>query len=115
MSTTVRRVPATIRALGQFYADGLERLEIWIARSAAAHLPISVGVRVPISLRVGGQWYDGGLRATTKNDYFWICGDVVDSRGEKTSLARVLRASGFTKNQKVMLDIQGNRICVETE
>ncbi|HUT37367.1 MAG TPA: hypothetical protein VNE39_28045 [Planctomycetota bacterium] len=109
-------VPATIRGQSQVYADGTERLEVWVYRPAATHLPAKVGARVPISLCVGGKWYDAGMGSTAetaKNPYVWLCGDVIDSAGRKTSLARVLRSSGFVKNQKVVLDVEGNRISVK--
>ena len=53
-----------IRGLSQFYVDGLERMEIWIEKRHAAPLPYHDNTRTPITLRVGNEKYDAGLRTT---------------------------------------------------
>jgi hypothetical protein len=63
-------VNATIRGLGDCYADGNERIEIHISLNHARELPYSMGARVPITLNVGGKNYVAGLRATENNNYF---------------------------------------------
>ena len=44
-----------VRGLSQFYADGLERMEIAIDRRNAALLPYKDNVRIPIKLCMGEE------------------------------------------------------------
>jgi len=96
-----------VRGLSQFYADGLERMEIVVDRRTASPLPYQDNIRIPIKLHVGAEQYDAGLRATNKMPVVWISPDLRDNRGNKVSLARVLTKNGFKKNQKVHLEVTG--------
>jgi hypothetical protein len=100
-----------IRGLSQFYADGLERMEIWIDKKHASLLPHRDNQRISIILMIGEKSYNAGIRSTPTNEYVWICPDLKDDFGGKMgSLARALTNSGFQKNQRVSLDIEGNTI-----
>jgi len=100
-----------VRGLSQFYADGLERMEIWIDKKLASSLPHRDNQRISIKLMIGEKSYNAGIRSTPANDYVWICPDLEDEFGRKMgSLARALTNSGFQKNQRVSLDIEGNKI-----
>lgn len=100
-----------IRGLSQFYADGLERMEIWIDKKHASSLPHRDNQRIPIILMIGEKSYNAGIRSTLANEYVWICPDLKDDFGRKMdSLAYALTNSGFQKNQRVSLDIEGNTI-----
>ncbi len=112
--TNMMRMQATIRGLGRCYVGGLEYLEVHIPKDAGPSLPVKEGKRVPIRLAVDGQWYAAGIRSTSRNAYIWICPDVLDSHGQGTNLAHVLGRAGFTKNDRVTLDVQGTSIKVES-
>jgi len=100
-----------IRGLSQFYADGLERMEIWIDKRHATALPHRDNQRIPIILLIGEKRYNAGIRSTPANSYVWICPDLRDDFGKKmVSLVRVLTNCGFQKNQRVSLDIEGKTI-----
>jgi hypothetical protein len=99
-----------LRGLSQFYADGLERMEICIDKRRAAPLPYRNNTRVPITLKVGKGQYEAGLRSTPKLPVVWISPDLRDSRGSKVSLARVMMNNGFTKNQRVFLEVDGSAV-----
>jgi hypothetical protein len=86
-----------IRGLSTYYADGLERMKIWDKKSLASSLPLQIKTRIPIILTIGTETYEAGLRATKNTPYVWICQDLKDSRGKKTSLARVLMMPWMTK------------------
>ena len=101
-----------IRGLSQYYADGLERMEIGIDKRYALPLPYQDGLRIPIRLKVGTSYYEAGLRATTPMPVVWVSPDLKDSDGRKISLARVLENNGFRKNQKVSLNVDGNVVHV---
>ena len=103
-----------IRGLSQHFVDALERMEIWVNKRYAAPLPFQDGIRVPIRLKIGTTYYDAGLRATSRNTYVWVCPDLIDSQGNKISLARVLTENGFEKNQKVYLDVRDNVVDIST-
>ena len=94
-----------IRGLSQFYPDGLERMEIWIDKRHAAPLPYQENTRIPITLKIGNEQYDAGLRSTPKMPVVWISPDLRDSHGRKVSLARVIINNGFRKNQRIYLEV----------
>lgn len=96
-----------IRGLSQFYTDGLERMEIWIDKHHAAPLPYRENTRIPITLKVGNEQYDAGLRSTPKMPVVWISPDIRDNHGRKVSLARVIINNGFIKNQRIYLEVDG--------
>jgi hypothetical protein len=96
-----------IRGLSLFYANGLERMEIWIDKRHAAPLPYRHNTRIPITLKVGKEQYEAGLRSTPKLPVVWISPDLRDNNGIKISLARVLIDNGFKKNQQVFLEVAG--------
>lgn len=97
-----------IRGLSQFYADGLERMEISIDKYNAAPLPYQHNLRIPITLHVGTQQYEAGLRSTPNMPVVWVSPDLRDNHGNKVSLARVLTNNGFTRNQRVHLEVNGH-------
>jgi hypothetical protein len=97
-----------IRGLSQFYVDGLERMEIAIDRRNAAPLPYQDNLRIPITLQVGTEQYEAGLRATPNMPVVWISPDLRDNHGNKVSLARVLTNNGFTRNQRIHLEVNGH-------
>ncbi len=97
-----------IRGLSQFYADGLERMEIWIDKRHAAPLPYRDNTRIPITLKVGKEQYDAGLRSTPKLSVVWISPDLRNNNGKKVSLACVIINNGFSKNQRIYLEVDGS-------
>ena len=97
-----------IRGLSQFYTDGLERMEIWINKRQAAPLPYRDNKRIPITLKVGNEQYEAGLRSTPKFAVVWISPDLRDNHGSKVSLARVIINKGFSKNQRIYLEVDGS-------
>lgn len=99
-----------IRGLSQFYANGLERMEIVIPKHNATPLPYEDNLRIPITLQVGPQHYEAGLRTTPNMNVVWISPDLRYNHGRKVSLARVLTDNGFTKNQRVYLEVNGHVI-----
>ena len=98
---------AYVRGLGLFYADGTERMEIWISKKEASTIHHAYGSRVPIKLRIGNKTFDAGIRSTSKNEYVWICPDLRDELGKKVRLSEALTNCGFHKNQKIILKIEG--------
>lgn len=103
-------VNGTIHGLGNRYADGIERMEIWIDSDRANGLPYSYGHRIPIVLQINGVHYHAGLRATVNNDYVWISPDLKSEDGVADKLAYVLTKAGFNKNDKVILITDGKNI-----
>ena len=101
-----------VRGLSQFYADGLERMEIWIDKRHAAPLSYQDNIRIPITLKIGNEQYEAGLRATPNISVVWISPDLRDNHGRKVSLARVIINNGFTKNQKIYLEVDGPVVSV---
>ena len=103
---------AHIRGLSQYYVDGLERMEIVIDKKTASPIPYQDRLRIPIKLKVGGQHYDAGIRTTPNMSVVWISPDLRDNQDKKISLARVLINNGFSKNQKVRIELEGNVITI---
>jgi len=93
----------TIRGLGQFYKNRLERLEIWVDKKASHSLPHQEGLRIPITIIIGIERYNAGIRSTKKCEYIWICPDLRDENDKKVSLAQVLKKHKLAKNQRVCL------------
>ena len=108
---------AYVRGLGLFYADGTERMEIWISKKKASTIHHAYGSRVPIKLRIGNKTFDAGIRSTSKNEYVWICPDLRDELGKKIRLSEVLTNCCFHKNQKIILKLEGKvlHICPSAE
>ena len=100
-------VPGKVIGLSQYYKSGLERMEIWIDKLNADPLPYQDHRRVEVHLYIGEQQYRAGLRATPKNTYVWISPDLNNGTPK---LAEVLQAKGFTKNQSVVLEVEGKSI-----
>ena len=96
-----------VRGLSQFYTDGLERMEIWINKRQADPLPYQDNTRIPITLKIGNEEYEAGLRTTPNMPVVWISPDLRDNRGKKISLAQVIINNGFTKNQRIYLEVDG--------
>ena len=90
-----------IRGLSNFYADGQERMEIWVHKNKSQGLPFVEGTRVPITLILNGQHYEAGLRSTKSWDVVWICPDLINEYGKSVKLAHVLIDNCFQKNQGV--------------
>jgi hypothetical protein len=106
------RISAIVRGLGQNYADGLEMLSVDVKKEGAAGLPFADGRRTQINLLVGTERYTAGLRTTSRMPTVWISPNLMDSRGKRTSLAKVLTAMGVKKNDLVTLEVQEERICL---
>ena len=104
------RISAKVRGLGHRYADGLEHLSVDVKKTEAMGLPFQDGVRVPIDLQIGNESYRAGLRTTRRMPTVWVSPNLIDSRGEKTTLARVLNAHRLQKNQAVMLDVEDSTV-----
>jgi hypothetical protein len=86
------RISAIVRGLGRNYADGLEMLSVDVKKEEAAGLPFADGRRTQINLSVGREQYTAGLRTTSRMPTVWLSPNLTDSRGKKTTLAKVLTA-----------------------
>ncbi len=103
------RILAKVRGRG-YKTDGLESLSIDVERRTdAAGLPFQDGARTPIDLQIGDDSYRGGIR-TIPMQTVYICPDLIDKSGKKTTLAKVLAAHRVGKNQTLTLETDGNRI-----
>ena len=65
----------------------------------------AIVLRIPITLKVGPQQYEAGLRTTPNMPVVWISPDLRNIHGRKVSLARVLTDNGFKKNQRIFLEV----------
>lgn len=109
------KVRGYIRGLSQKYTDGVERQEIWINKKDADPLPYKNKIRIPIKFHIGDESFDAGIRSTQNTEYVWICPDMRDSRDKKRYLAHVLGEKGFSKNQKIMLEVNGKNIRISPD
>lgn len=107
-----RTIRGTVREVNR-YADGTPALEIHVPRDRAEGLPFQLGIRVPITLRLGRAEYEAGLRATARNEYVWVSPDLRTSDGSRTTLGHILTSGGIERNSEVMLVIAGHAISVE--
>lgn len=105
-------IDGVVRGLGNQYADGTERMEIHVPVDRAHGMPHRNGDRIPVVLRIGRGFYQGGLRATENNVYVWICPDVVAADGTETRLAHLLTDEGLGSNDRVFLIVDGANIAV---
>lgn len=106
-------VSAIARGLGQFYVDGVELMEIHVDKAKSNSMPFELGRRVEVSLVVGGRFFVGGMRATPRNRYVWICSDLRDESGSRARLADVLADAGIHKNQRLNLLVNGKEVKVD--
>ena len=107
---------AYIRGLGstQTYPDGLERKEIWINKKDAIILPYQENLRIPIDLVIGDKMYSAGLRTTPDQEVVAICPDLRDDNHDKVSLAHALKRAGYSKNQKIVLEVDGSTVRINS-
>ncbi len=106
------KVHGVIRGMSQHYANGLERVYIAVDRRMADDLPHQDHRRIEITLIVGNRRHRIGIRTTPPDPYVWI-GPYLDDGTPK--LAEVLEAEGYSKNQRVLLDIEGNILRLSPE
>lgn len=90
-------VKCYIWPLGQYYADGLERVELYVCRefiesvSSPPH-----GERINIKLVTPRGTYGGGLRTYARTEEPYLCPDLNSQQdGARVSLAKVLRENGI--------------------
>jgi 5-methylcytosine-specific restriction enzyme A len=95
--------------------DRTERMEIHIPRKYAAVVKSIDGERVPIDLRIDGERYEAGLRATERNRYIWISHDLKASDGASEKLTNVLENAGFKKNDPVILIVDNRTIVLNRQ
>jgi hypothetical protein len=92
------KVRGKVRALGNTYVDGLERLEIHVKKDEGQELPNQDGQRVPITLVIEGQSYRAGLRSTSECSYIWVSPNLIDENNQEVKLAHILHEVGVQKN-----------------
>ena len=106
------KVKGTVRALGDIYANGMERLEIHVSKGEGQDLPHELGNKVPVRIIIGPRKYSGGIRATEDCPYIWVSPTLTDSDNQRTTLAEALTREGIGKNQSVDLEVSGDQIRV---
>lgn len=105
-------VVGVVRSTGQYYADGARCIEIHIPKGATGNLPVRLGTRVALRLRVGEREMIAGLRATERNPYVWVSPDVRLIDGAARSLGSVLEHAGFNPGDRVCFTILDNVIAL---
>lgn len=65
-----------------------------------------------IAITVENMQYTAVIRGTPKPAAVWILPDIRDSNGSKISLACMLINNGFSKNQKIYLEVVGSVVSV---
>lgn len=108
-------VIGVVRCIGTIYADGTPRLEIHIPVGETGALPLQLGARVPVRLRIGEHEVRAGLRATQRNKYAWICPDVYLLDRVRRTLGSVLEEAGLSNKDRVRLTIEDDLITLVHE
>ncbi len=101
------KVQGVIRGMSQYYASGAERLYIAVDRRMADGLPHQDHRRIEVTLIIGSRQHRIGIRTTPPDPYVWI-GPYLDDGTPK--LAEVLKAEGYVRNQRVLLDVEGDTV-----
>lgn len=84
--------------LYNYYADGLERIELFVQGDHVRYLaPLEPGIRCPVALVAHGQRYQAGLRAQPGDGRPYLCPDLRAPDNRRTSLARLLVDLGSPK------------------
>lgn len=104
-----------VRNIGTVYADGTPRIEIHIPVGGTGSLPLQLGARVPVRLRIGEHEVRAGLRTTQTNKYAWICPDVYLLNRIQRTLGSVLEEAGFSPKDRVRLTIEDDLITLAHE
>jgi hypothetical protein len=100
-----------VEPLGQKYADGLERVELYLLRQCEALIqkpPANQRTAIELITKTGG--YQGGLRTNPPSGSVYVCPDLVSRKGEAVSLARVLKDSDIQIGQEVEVIVDGNTL-----
>lgn len=103
-----RDIKCVVEPLSGKYADGLERVELYVLRES---LPLDStpkrGKREAITFSTpAGRSYEGGLR-TYEGRWPYVCPDLYHGK-TKLSLARLLKDSGIRARQTVSIKVTGS-------
>ena len=93
--------------LGNKYADGLERVELYVCSESIPSVAIPPeGQRVPITVVTPQGKYQGGLRDNQGRGWPYICGDLY-LNGRRVSLSRILKDNGVSPRDTISVRISG--------
>ncbi len=95
--------------MGQKYADGLERVELYVfGKDLEFVAKPPEQQRVPVTLITRTGRYRAGMRTYPRTGDVYICPDLVAERDDrKTSLAKVLKDLGVKPDGEVQITIDG--------
>ena len=102
-------VTCKVTPQSQKYANGLERVELYVDRAFTAQLPDKPRprLRVNVIVRTKAGTYHGGLRTHEKSDKVYLCPDLVsESDSQYISLAKVLKNVHFGPGDKVEVEVE---------
>jgi hypothetical protein len=106
-----KRFIGRIRSEGE-YADRTDRQYIAVDKQEALGFPFQENERVPIQLEIGGETYEAGVLTTPSQHIVYIAADLRSQEGEKVRLSEVLAESGFQRNARVTLEVDGRTVQV---
>jgi len=97
-----------VAGLSQTYADGRERVEMYVIGEVPAAVPQpDQGKRMDIILRTPSGDFYSGLRRYPQTGQVYVCPDVVAvATQERTSLARVLEDCGFGAGDTILVRVE---------
>jgi hypothetical protein len=105
-------VQATVSSLGGDYKDGIPKWEVRVPLSRASGLPLRVGSDAPVRLKIGKVWYNGALLASERTPFAYFSPTLRTTAGERSTLGKVLSDLRVAVNQRLRLEVSGNRIRV---
>jgi hypothetical protein len=84
----------------------LEPLVIHLSKGADQSTPNPKSIRLPVKVRIAGQWYSSGLiLRKSPPPLASISPTLIDKLGKRTTLAKVLKAAGIPKNQRLEVEV----------
>jgi hypothetical protein len=101
-----------VRGLSQWYANGLEGLELHIRKTLAAGVSFVEDNAIAIQLRIGDAHYDGHLRSRQKLPVLWVSPKIFDSHGRRSTLAEAFQRAELVRNERVDIDVDGTTFTI---
>ena len=87
-----------------------ERLYLLIKKTTEHGLPIKDGEQMSITIVIGGIEYSGELSRRSNFHSIFLKSRLRNQEGMVHQQTHLLLNNGFSKNQRVLLSITGNRI-----
>jgi hypothetical protein len=103
------KIKCRVEPQSRKYADGLERVELYVCSEFTSSVRVPEGQRIPMTLVTPQGRYAGGLRDYQGKQWPYVCPDLVREKDSgKVSLARILKDNGISPGDTITVQVSGD-------